>query len=102
MDQQVNTIVHYMANSHVEMAKVLEEQRHVAVHMAQVINFIADHPPFNTLEGICKHSIAVTENVAAYLNSIAELEEAIAENLTHVVKELVPPMPTDNGMMEEE
>jgi hypothetical protein len=91
MEQHVNNTVHYMSRSHVEMAKVLEEQRHVAVHMCQVIQKIPNRPPFNTVEGICKNSIAVKENIAAYLNSLADLEEAIAENLGHVMKELDPP-----------
>lgn len=91
MDHHITNIIHYMSRSHAEMAKIIEEQRHVAVHMCQVIEDVPDHPPFNTLEGICKNSIAVAESVSAYLSNLADLEEAIAENLTHVMKEIDPP-----------
>jgi len=88
MDHHVTNIIHYMAQSHVEMAKILEEKRHVAVHMAQLIQHIPDYPPFHTVDQIAKHSVALTENVAAYLGSLADLQEAIAENLTLVIGEL--------------
>jgi hypothetical protein len=102
MEQHVTNAIHYMSRSQVEMAKVLEEQRHVAVHMCQVIQKIPNRPSFNTLEGICKNSIAVKENIAAYLNSLADLEEAIAENLGHVMKELAPPESSDSDSGDDE
>ena len=95
MEEHVNNIIHYLSQSHVEMARLMEEQRHIAVHMCQLIQFIPDHPPFQTVEGIGKHSIALTESVIEYLNGIADLEEAIAEDLGHVMKEIAPPVSTD-------
>jgi uncharacterized membrane protein YheB (UPF0754 family) len=88
VDYHVTNIIHYLARSHVEMAKIMEEKRHIAVHMSQLIDQIPDHPAFKTVEQTCKNSMDITENLTAYLNSIAELEEAIAENLTHVIKEM--------------
>lgn len=95
MDQHVSNIIHYMAMSHVEMAQIIEQKRHVAVHMSQLVQQISDHPSFNTVEEINKNSIMVIESVTSYLNSIADLEEAIAENLTHVMKEMCAPLPAE-------
>lgn len=88
MDHHVTNIIQYLAESHVEMSKIMEEKRHIAVHMSQLIQQIPDYSAFKSLEQTCKNSMDITENLTAYLNSISELEEAIAENLTLVMKEM--------------
>ena len=62
-------------------------KRHVAVRMSQLVQALPDeHPDFNGLSGLLDSSSSVTKSVVAYLNSLAELTEAFADNLTHVVK----------------
>jgi hypothetical protein len=88
VDQHISSIIEHMARSHEEMARILEAKRHVAIHMAQLIQFIPDHPAMAGAEVIMKNAVTVTENVTAYLNSIADLEESIADNLEAVMKEI--------------
>lgn len=89
MDQKVTEIIEHIAKSHQEMAKILEAKRHVAVTMSQVIAAIPDiNMSFSGLEDTTAYSLGVTENIVDYLNSLAEFEKAIAENLSYVMKEM--------------
>lgn len=89
MDQQIDNIIHYLSRSHVEMAKILEEEKHTAVHVSQLINSIPNHPSFKSIDELCKNSLDITDSICTYLNNIAELEEAIAVNTTYVFKEMI-------------
>jgi hypothetical protein len=88
VDHHVTNIIRHLAGSHVEMAKIMEEKRHIAVHLSQLIQHIPDHPAFKSVEQTSKNALDITESLTAYLNSIADLEEAMAENLTFVIKEM--------------
>jgi methyl-accepting chemotaxis protein len=89
VEQKVTAIIEHMAKSHQEMANILEAKRHVAVTMSHVITAIPDtHMSFSGLDSMTEYSMGITENITSYLNSLADLEEAIAENLGYVMKEL--------------
>ncbi len=91
MEHQVTSTIEHMANSHQEMARILEAKRDMVVHIANLITEIPDvEISFKGLEGVSKNSMLITENITAYLIGLAEFEEAIAENLSHVMKELLP------------
>ncbi len=91
MEQQVATAIEHMANSHLEMVRILEAERDMAVHMANLISEIPDvDTSFKGLEEATKNAMLLTENLTAYLTGIAELEEALADNLGAVMKELNP------------
>jgi hypothetical protein len=45
-----------------------------------------EHPQLNGLDGLLESSSQVTKSVISYLNSLAELQEAVAQSMTHVVK----------------
>ncbi|WP_166240442.1 nucleoside-diphosphate sugar epimerase [Paenibacillus turpanensis] len=88
---QSNAILHHMAKSHSELARILEAKRDTIIHAAAVVGGLPDrNTSFCTTEDIAEHSLSLTKNLAAYLYSLSELEEALAENLTCLVKEMQP------------
>jgi hypothetical protein len=89
MEHKITAIIHHMISSQQHLANVLEAERHIISRMAQIVKDIPDsHPSFNGLEGLIKNSSEVTKTISSYLNSLADFEEAIADNLTAVMKEL--------------
>lgn len=85
----VTEMIEHMSRSHEQIARVMEAKRHVAVRMAQMVQALPDqHPTFDGLSGLMESSQAVTRNVIAYLNSIAELQETIAHTITSIMKEI--------------
>ncbi|WP_253944753.1 nucleoside-diphosphate sugar epimerase [Paenibacillus sp. NEAU-GSW1] len=71
------------------MARIIESKRDVAVRMAEVVKAIPDnHPNFGGTEGLISNSQAVLGSVVSYLNSIADLEETMAMQLTFMLREL--------------
>nr|WP_202887119.1 nucleoside-diphosphate sugar epimerase [Cohnella zeiphila] len=80
-------IVVHLSHSHQQMARILDAKRHVAVRMAQLIELLPDeHPQLNGLEGLVDSSSQVTKSVIAYVNSLADFQEAMADSLTQIVK----------------
>lgn len=89
MEQQITAIIEHMSNSHVEMANLLEVKKDMVVHMSRMVLAIPDTPlTFSGVDTITENSVAITESITEYLNKLADLEEAMAENLTYVMKEL--------------
>ena len=87
MQHQVTRIIEHMARSQAEMASILEAERHVTVHMARLVHEIpAELPGFPGIDALTEHAMSVTKNVAAYLNSLADLEDALADQLAVIVK----------------
>jgi hypothetical protein len=86
---KITEIIVHLSKSQQHMASVIEAKRHVAVRMAQIIHALPDqHPSFDGVSGLMEGSGMITKSIVSYLNSIADLQEAIAENLTHVMKEM--------------
>lgn len=88
MEQRITDIIGKMSRNYHELAKIIRAERQVAVHLAQLIDKIPDHPGFQNPLAITSHSSEVAENITSYLNNLADLEEAIAENLTLIIAEL--------------
>jgi len=87
MQELLTEIVVHLSRSHQQMARILDAKRHVAVRMSHLVLAIPDeHPQLHGLNGLLDSSSNVTKNVISYLNSLAELQEAFAESMTHVVK----------------
>jgi hypothetical protein len=91
LDNKVTDIIVHMAHSHGQLARILEAKREVVANMGRLIEAIPDdHGSQATYEEIIENSSGITKSLTTYLNSLAELEEALAGNLTHVIKELNP------------
>ncbi|MBW5447383.1 nucleoside-diphosphate sugar epimerase [Cohnella sp. CFH 77786] len=87
MQKIMTDIVVQLSQSHQQMARILEAKRQVTVRSAELAHSIPDvHPELGGIEGLLEGSSQLTKSVVAYLNSLAELEEAVAESLTNVVK----------------
>ncbi|MGG1312123.1 nucleoside-diphosphate sugar epimerase [Cohnella laeviribosi] len=87
MQDLLTEIVVHLSHSHQHMARILDAKRHVAVRMAQLVQALPDeHPQLNGLDGLLESSSQVTKSVIAYVNSIAEFQEAMADSLTQLVK----------------
>ncbi|WP_028562164.1 hypothetical protein [Paenibacillus pinihumi] len=89
MQRKVDEIIEHLSNSHQQLARVLEAKRHVAVRMSQIVHDIPDqHPELDGFDGLVDSAQVVSKSVVSYLNSLADLQETIADNLSHVMKEL--------------
>jgi hypothetical protein len=87
VEKIMTDIVHQLSLSHLQMARILDAKRQVTVRMAELVTGIPDaHPGFGGLEGLIQSSGELTKSVIAYVNSLADLEEAVADSLTNVVK----------------
>ncbi|TVY11842.1 nucleoside-diphosphate sugar epimerase [Paenibacillus cremeus] len=92
MQRQVTKIIEAMAASQWNMAKIIEANRHVTEHIAHMtIEIPHKNPSFGDIELLTDNALSVAKNVAAYLNSLADLEDAIGDNLSLVMKEVNVP-----------
>lgn len=90
MQKEIDAIFHHMAQSHQEIAKILQSKRQVTVFVSKLVQEIPDaSPSFGELENTIEQSMLVAKNVTAYLNSLADLEEAIAYNLSLIMRDLM-------------
>jgi hydroxymethylpyrimidine/phosphomethylpyrimidine kinase len=88
MEQRITNIITHMSRSYHELAKIIQAERHITVHMAQLVAFIPDHPTFNDPKAIVGHVEDMSSSITAYLTNLADLEDAIAENITYILGEL--------------
>jgi hypothetical protein len=89
MQHLLDELIHHLSEAHVQAARVLEAERHVAVRMAQIIHAMPDqHPELGSIDGLMEHSHALGKSIVAYLNVVAGLQESMAEHLAAVMKEL--------------
>lgn len=87
MDSQVTKVIRQLADSQRQLASILESHRHITAHAAYLLGSISG-PPAGDSDQISGQSLAVTKSVVSYLNGLAELEEAVADQLGIVIKEL--------------
>ncbi|MNE27390.1 hypothetical protein D3C80_1207980 [compost metagenome] len=89
MEDKITEIIVHLSHSHQQMARVIDAERHVSVRMAQIVHAIPDNEPaFDGVPGMLENTGLVNKSVVSYLNAIADLEEAMAENLGLVIKEM--------------
>lgn len=89
MEQQVTNSIEFMMKSQHELARILEAKRYVTTHVSHVVRAIPDRPEsFGSGEKAVALSLEVTQSIAAYLSSLGDLEEAMADNLELVFAEL--------------
>lgn len=92
MQHTINEMIGHMSHSYQQLARVLEAERHICVRMAQVVHALPDQSPaFGGHSGVLKSCQGMNKNIVSYLNSIAELEETLAEQLASVMRELEAP-----------
>jgi len=86
--QNITTeIVVHLSQSYQQLARILDAKRHIAMRMAELVHTLPDvHPQLGELDGLLDHSAQVTKSVIGYLNSLADLEDTVAESLTSVMQ----------------
>jgi|GEM_PF-1388629 len=89
MEHKVTAIVSHIAAAHREMSRMLQAKRQTAAQMSAITRDIPDvHPQFEGVEALQEQSLQLTRGVTAYLNSLADLVEAIAQQTEVVMKEM--------------
>jgi hypothetical protein len=92
MHNQVDDLLIHISHSQQQMSRLLDAERQVVVRMSQIIHALPDEEPrFDGIPGILDSSGQVNKSIVAYLNGIADLQEAMAEMLVRVVKETAFP-----------
>ncbi|AOZ91966.1 nucleoside-diphosphate sugar epimerase [Paenibacillus crassostreae] len=89
MQSKIDGMIHHMSNSQQQMARVLDAERQMAAHMAQIIHNLPDSKvEFEGITTIINHTREVNKSIISYLFGLADLEESLATNLNYVIKEL--------------
>lgn len=89
MQDKVNDMLTHISDSHHQMARIIDSQRHVAVRMSKIVHDLPDcDPDLGSVNGIMENAGYINKSIICYLNSIADFEETIAEILTLVMKEI--------------
>ncbi|EFM08962.1 conserved hypothetical protein [Paenibacillus curdlanolyticus YK9] len=89
MEDPIDALIEHVSHTNRQLVRVLEAKRHVAVRMAQVVHALPDEDPeLGGFMGLLDQANGVTNSVIAYLNSVAELQEMMAEQLYHVIMEM--------------
>lgn len=89
VEQKITDIIMHIGHSHQQLARIIDAERHVTVRLSEIVNALPDQGPnFEGVEGLMENSSSINKSLVSYLNSIADLQDAMAENLTHVMSEL--------------
>lgn len=89
MDHHVTLSMEFMVKSHHELVRTLAAERDAAVHASRVIGALPnDGPVPGERETALELSLDVMQNVAAYLSSLSDLEEAVADQLEIILNEI--------------
>ncbi|MDD9269964.1 hypothetical protein ACFPES_23185 [Paenibacillus sp. GCM10023248] len=75
-----------MAKSQHKLADILEAKRFAVEHMAVLVGQIPDKDPsLGEIKTLMEHSLEVTKGIATYLNSLADLENALSDNIAPIM-----------------
>ncbi|GGH61659.1 nucleoside-diphosphate sugar epimerase [Paenibacillus silvae] len=89
MQSKIDEIITHIAHSHQQIARVLDAKRQVAVRMSEIIHHLPDiEPELDGVEGLLDSSGQINKSIISYLGGLADLEEAVAETLTQVMREI--------------
>jgi hypothetical protein len=89
MEHHVTLSMEFMVKSHYELARTLAAERDAAVHASRVIGRLPDHgPDLGEREAALELALDVMQSVAVYLSSLGDLEEAVADQLEIVLKDI--------------
>lgn len=89
LEEKITEMIGHMARSHQQLARIIEAKKDVTLVMGSLISAIPDdHEASNHYEDLLQNSKVIAKSLTSYLNSLADLEEALAGNLGNVMKEL--------------
>ncbi|MBD7969730.1 nucleoside-diphosphate sugar epimerase [Paenibacillus gallinarum] len=89
MQNKLDEMLAHMAHAHQQVARVLDAEREVNVRMAELMNEMPDLlPHFTDAQGLLDGSGSINAGIVAYLSGLADLQEMMADSISHLVKEL--------------
>lgn len=88
MYRTTSGIIGHLSQSHLQMARILSAERQVVVRMSEMVAGLPDTTWSDDLSGMLDSAADVTKSVISYLNGLADLEEAMADSLSHVLEAL--------------
>ena len=91
MERKITEVVYHMAKSHRELARILEIKRDVTAHAARLTTGIPNEVPVHPEAGhkeTADQALSMNKNLVAYLTALADLEDALSDNLGLIMKEL--------------
>ncbi|WP_199618382.1 hypothetical protein [Paenibacillus alkalitolerans] len=90
MEHQIEFKLQAMAKAQEQLARIIRSESFVVMHMAQIACSIPDNAQtiVGGAEPFPSSAQLVTKQISGYLHTLAELEEALADNLKPAVKEL--------------
>jgi len=90
MEKQLAQLLEHVAKAHEELSRILQSTREIAMHTADhIVGELPDHNlTFGGQEVILTHALDLAGNVTSYLNSLGDLQEALADSLEPVMEQL--------------
>ncbi|HEX7057454.1 MAG TPA: nucleoside-diphosphate sugar epimerase [Bacilli bacterium] len=89
MEDKITAIVQSLSDSQRHISGILHAGKDIAAHMSGIVQAIPDADfTFNGFGEISAAATSVNANVVSYLNSLAGLENAIADHLSAIMHEL--------------
>jgi hypothetical protein len=90
MEQYIESKLHAMAKAQEQLARLVAAESRMVLHMAGLAREIpGEAQPFvGGSAEFPRTAKLMTKQLSAYLQTVAELEEALADNLSLAVKEL--------------
>ncbi|MBP1966978.1 hypothetical protein [Paenibacillus aceris] len=86
MEEKITSMLEHMAKSQHKLADILEAKRFIVAHMAEMVGQIPDKDPsFGDINPLMEHSLDVAKGIATYLNNLADLEDALVDNITPIM-----------------
>jgi|HigsolmetaAR201D_1030396.scaffolds.fasta_scaffold40025_2 predicted transcriptional regulator YheO len=89
MEKLITELLTHMARAHEELASILHASREITMHTAQeLVGTLPQHGIASGKDAVLESALALAGSVVAYLNSIGDLQEALADSLDPVMEQL--------------
>lgn len=90
MEKLTAELLKHVAKAHEELARILKSTRDISMHTADhIVGTLPDHHlTFGAQDVILTHALDLTANVTAFLNSLGDLQEALADSLEPVIEQI--------------
>jgi hypothetical protein len=85
MERQVSEFIRHLAKTQARVADILAAKEPLADHAASLIGSLTALPG-ETTEERQERALALTKNLSGYLNSLAELELALADQVEIIMR----------------
>ncbi len=89
MEHQVTISIEFMMRSHYHLTRILEAKKETTAHVSRVVSGMPSRPAaYGEGEPALEVALEVAQTVAAYLGSLGDLQEAMADNLEIIMAEI--------------